>query len=102
VIVLATALLAAMAGAALAYKPFHQVYDEPDYYLAEQQGKPPRATYLWTQAQGARYDEETVPDGSVTTFDTDLFGVRFRNRKEGFVVGSRCQEPPANADGTKD
>jgi len=112
---LAVALAAATVTAARAQvdQPPGETLDEAVDSINENESVPDtdytpkyKESPLWRQVGGALYPSggasgdgtELVP-ASPTSFDVDLYGVRFLNARNGFAVGSACEEPPQRQDG---
>lgn len=85
---LATVLLATAAHAQLSEDPGEQTGVDTD------QTPVAKETKLWQRQHGARFGRAEVVEGSVTTFDTDLYDVAIRNPTLGLAGGSRCKESP--------
>lgn len=61
-----------------------------------------KETDLWTLAAGAEFGETEVIEGSVTSFDTDLFDVAFYDPTIGLMGGSACPSIPIRQSGESD
>lgn len=58
----------------------------------------PTETTVWERVAGARYPDTAVSEGSVTSFELDLYDVSFRDARNGVAAGAVCREPvPSDA-----